>query len=161
MPTNTPAALGYRMPAEWEPHAATWLAWPHNRDTWPEQLAQVQAIYVQLVAGLHSHETVNLLVPDTATAAQVRRLLTAQGLTEDDVVLHQCPTVDAWLRDSGPIFLTSTAGTAQPLALVDWGFNAWGGKYPEMLADNALPQQLADWLGLPRFQPGIVLEGGS
>jgi agmatine deiminase len=161
MPADTPAILGYRMPAEWEPHAATWLAWPHNRDTWPEQLAQVQAIYVQLIAGLQHHETVNLLVHNAATTAQVRKLFTAHGLTEDNLVLYQCPTVDAWLRDSGPIFLTSATGTTQALALVDWRFNAWGGKYPEMLPDNALPQRIADWLGLPRFQPGIVLEGGS
>jgi agmatine deiminase len=161
MPADTPAALGYRMPAEWEPHAATWLAWPHNRDTWPEQLPQVQAIYVQLMAALQNHETVNLLVNDAAAAAQVRRLCIAQGLTENNVVLHLCPTVDAWLRDSGPIFLISTTSTTQAQALVDWRFNAWGGKYPEMLADNALPPWIAAWLGLPRFQPGIVLEGGS
>lgn len=161
MSANAPAALGYRMPAEWEPHAATWLAWPHNRDTWPHQLAQVQAIYVQLIAALQGQETVNLLVNDAATAAQVRRLLATHGLQDNHVVLHQHPTVDAWLRDSGPTFLTPAAGTARPLALVDWRFTAWGGKYPEMLADDDLPRQLADWLGLLRFQPGIALEGGA
>jgi agmatine deiminase len=161
MAANTPAAMGYRMPAEWEPHAATWLAWPHNRDTWPHQLAQVQAIYIQLIAALQSQETVHLLVNDAATATQVRQLLATHGLEAGNVVLHQYPTVDAWLRDSGPTFLTPSLGTARPLALVDWRFTAWGGKYPEMLVDDDLPRQLADWLGLPRFRPGIALEGGA
>jgi agmatine deiminase len=161
MRADTPLALGYRMPAEWEPHAATWLAWPHNRDTWPHQLAQVQAIYGQMIAALQGQETVHLLVNDAAMATQVSEVLAVHGVSTRNLRLHHYPMVDAWLRDSGPAFLTPAPGTGQPLALVDWQFNAWGEKYPEMLADNALPQQIAGWLGLPRFQPGIVLEGGS
>jgi agmatine deiminase len=149
------------MPAEWEPHAATWLAWPHNQDTWPEQLEQVRAIWVQIMAALQAHETVNLLVHNAAMAFQVSQLLAAYHLSVSNLTLRQYPTVDAWLRDTGPIFLTTTARRAPSLALVDWQFNAWGGKYPEMLVDNDLPRQVADWLGLPRFQPGIVLEGGA
>ena len=75
MVAETPASLGYRMPAEWEAHSATWLAWPHNRDTWPHQLEQVQAIYVQIMAALHGQETVRLFVNDAATAAQVSQIL--------------------------------------------------------------------------------------
>jgi agmatine deiminase len=161
MALETPAALGYRMPAEWEPHTATWLAWPHNRDTWPNQLEEVQAIYVQMITALQGQETVNLLVNDTRMASQVSQLLSAHGLHTDTITLYHCPTADAWLRDSGPIFLTPATGTAQSLALVDWRFNAWGNKYPEMLADDDLPRQIADLLGLPSFRPGMVLEGGS
>jgi agmatine deiminase len=161
MVPEIPASLGYRMPAEWEPHAATWLAWPHNRDTWPGRLQQVQAIYAQIITVLQNQESVNLLVNDAAMASQVSRLLMAHGPHTNNITLFQCPTADAWLRDSGPIFLTSATGMVPALGLVDWGFNAWGRKYPEMLVDDGLPRQIADVLGLPRFRPGIVLEGGS
>jgi agmatine deiminase len=149
------------MPAEWEAHSATWLAWPHNRDTWPHQLEQVQAIYVQIIAALQGWEIVQLLVNDTATASQVSQVLTAHGLHMDTVRLLQHPTVDAWLRDSGPTFLRCRTNTTPSLALVDWDFTAWGGKYPDMLSDDALPQYMAESLCLPRFRPGIALEGGS
>jgi agmatine deiminase len=161
MTPDVPASLGYRMPAEWEPHAATWLAWPHNHDTWPNQLEQVQAIYARIITVLQDQEPVNLLVNDAAMASQAARLLTAHGVQADNITLLQCPTTDAWLRDSGPVFVISARGTAPTLGLVDWGFNAWGCKYPEMLGDDDLPRQIADVLGRPRFRPGIVLEGGS
>jgi agmatine deiminase len=160
MNAESPRALGYRMPAEWEPHAATWLAWPHNRDTWPH-LDAVQALYVRMIAALQEQETVHLLVHDADMAAHVSTLLSTHHIPVQNLVLHQHPMVDAWLRDSGPTFLVPAAPTKQPLALVDWHFNAWGEKYPEMLADDTLPQHMAVWLGLPRFRPGIVLEGGS
>jgi agmatine deiminase len=149
------------MPAEWDTHWATWLAWPHNRDTWPAQLEQVQDICVQIIAALHGQERVQLFVNDAATAAQVSQRLTAQGLGLETIRLLQHPTVDAWLRDSGPTFLTRRSAATPSLALVDWGFTAWGGKYPDMLVDDALPQYIAELLGLPRFRPGIALEGGS
>ena len=155
-----PTALGYRMPAEWEPHAATWLAWPHNTVTWPDQLAQVQDIFLRMIAAVHEHETVHLFVHDTATAAAVREHLHRSGVIPTRVVLHERPTADAWLRDSGPIFLTAM-GASQPVAISDWQFNAWGSKYADLLADNDLPQYIATFLDIPRFEPGIVLEGGS
>jgi len=161
MPSDTPAALGYRMPAEWEPHAATWLAWPHNTVTWPDQLAQVQDLFVHMIAALQEHELVHLLVNEAATAAQVRQRLQRCGTPQERVVVHQWRTADAWLRDSGPIFVTAAPGVAPPLALHDWGFNAWGGKYADLLPDNDLPRQIAAYLGVPRFEPGIILEGGS
>jgi agmatine deiminase len=161
MAPNTPASLGYRMPAEWEPHAATWLAWPHNTITWPDQLAQVQDIFLCMIAALQEHETVHLLVNDAASAAQVGQQLHARGVPPVRVVIHQWCTADAWLRDSGPIFLTVASGASQPLAVNDWEFNAWGGKYVDLLPDNALPQQIAAFLEVPRFTPGIVLECGS
>ena len=160
MTPNIPTALGYRMPAEWEPHTATWLAWPQNIITWPDQLAQVQDIFLCMMAAVHEHETVHLLVHDAATAAVVREHLHRSGVTLARVVLHERPTADAWLRDSGPIFLTAT-GASQPVAISDWQFNTWGGKYADLLADNDLPQYIATFLDMPRFEPGIVLEGGS
>ncbi len=163
MPSETPnpQTLGYHMPAEWEPHAATWLAWPHNTETWPDQLSRVQAIYVQLIEALQHSETVHLLVNDAATASQASTALEHRGMRSPHVVFHTYPTVDAWLRDSGPIFVTSAANAHAPLAAVDWQYTAWGGKYPEMLSDNHIPQYIADHLKVPRFEPGMVLEGGS
>jgi agmatine deiminase len=161
MAADTPAALGYRMPAEWEAHSATWLAWPHNRDTWPHQLEQVQAISIQIMAALQGQEIVQLLVNDADTASQVSQILVAHGLRLDTIRLRQHPTVDAWLRDSGPTFVTRPAQVNPSLAVVDWGFTAWGGKYPDMLVDDALPQYIAAQLHLPRFRPGIALEGGA
>src|SRR4030095_9951967 len=97
MAPKIPTALGYRMPAEWEPHAATWLAWPHNTVTWPDQLAQVQNIFLCMSAAVHEHETVHLLVHDTATAVEVRQHLHRSGVILAHVVLHERPTADAWL----------------------------------------------------------------
>jgi agmatine deiminase len=161
MAPDTPVALGYRMPAEWEPHTATWLAWPHNRITWPDQLPEVQHIFLQMIAALHRHELVHVLIPDADTVAQVTAQCRTAGIDLARVRLHEWPIVDAWLRDSGPIFLTAPAGAAQPVAINDWIFNAWGAKYPDLMADTALPQYVARVLDLPRFVPGIVLEGGS
>jgi len=161
MAPDTPAALGYRMPAEWELHAATWLAWPHNTVTWPDQLPQVQETFLSMIAALQEQEIVHLLVNDAATAAQVSQRLSSRGVWLERVRLHQWRTADVWLRDSGPIFLTATAGTSRPLAISDWEFNAWGGKYADLLVDNDLPRQIAAFLGVPRCEPGIVLEGGS
>ena len=114
MMPDTPAALGYRMPAEWEPHAATWLAWPHNEETWPGRLPQVQNIFLAMVETLHQEETVHLLVNDAAAAAHVGRLIRARGFDERAIRLHEIPTADAWLRDSGPIFLTGADPQARP-----------------------------------------------
>ena len=161
MPLETPAAHGYSMPAEWQRHTATWLAWPHNRDTWPHQLAEVQAIYGQIIAALHGHEIVKLLVNDADMAAQALYVLQEQRVPTEHVKLHHYPTADAWLRDSGPTFLTATTDATPCLALVDWQFNAWGGKYPELRVDDALPGWLANVYGLPYYRPNIVLEGGS
>lgn len=161
MHPKTPNALGYRMPAEWEPHTATWLAGPHNTETWPDDLPQVQAICVQLIEALQARETVHLLVDDAAAATHVRAMLAQRDIPLSQVILHIYPTVDAWLRDSAPIFVTSRAHKSAPLAVVDWQFTAWGGKYPEMLPDNTIPQYVATRLHLPRFAPEVVLEGGS
>lgn len=160
MTPDTPAALGYRMPAEWEPHAATWLAWPHNGETWPGRLPQVQNIFLAMVEALHQEETVHLLVNDAAAAAQVGRLIRERGFDDRAIRLHEIPTADAWLRDSGPIFLTG-ADPQVPVAASAWRFNAWGGKYADLQADAGLSQRIASRLGVPCFEPGMVLEGGA
>lgn len=152
---QVPAALGYRMAAQWEPHAATWLSWPHNRDSWPGKFEPVPAIWAQLAEALCRHETVNILAGGAAVMAEAQRMVGALP----NVKLWDIPTNDAWMRDHGPTFLVGPPGT--PPALVDWGYNAWGGKYPPYDDDNRVPARLAQRLGRRRFEPGIILEGGA
>jgi len=157
----TPRELGYRWPAEWEPHAATWLSWPHKRDSWPGKFDPVPAVFVRMVAALVEGERVEILVRDAHDEAQVRALLA--GVSRPDRVgLHRIPTDDAWIRDHGPVFLTRSSGDAKPaLAAVDWGYNAWGGKYPPWELDDRVPSRIAEELDVPVFHPGMILEGGS
>jgi agmatine deiminase len=152
----TPAELGYRMPAEWHPHQATWLTWPKDPETWPDRVPLVEDIFLQMMAALAPHEIVNLLVDDEAAAAAVRTRLAFPGA--ENIHFHKIPTVDSWIRDYGPNFLINdNAG----LAYNDWIFNAWGNKYEELKKDDAIPAHLQSLLNVPRFEPGIVMEGGS
>jgi agmatine deiminase len=156
MTKPTPAELGYHMPAEWRRHQATWLTWPKDPLTWPERVPLVEDIFLQMMATLAPHETVNLLV-DNATAEQgVRRRCNFAGA--ENIRFHLIPTVDSWIRDYGPNFLVSTKGE---LAYNDWIFNAWGNKYEELKQDDSIPARLESLLRVPRFEPGIVMEGGS
>ena len=147
-------AAGFRLPAEWEPHAATWLAWPHRRQTFLGDFADIPPAFVRLVRLVAGYEPVRVIgtgpVLDDARAE-------LQGIT--NVGLIDIPTSDSWLRDTGPIFLTSAAGG--PLRAVVFDFNAWGGKYPPWDADAAVAGQIAAHLGLDTVRPGIVLEGGA
>ena len=154
-PDETPAALGYRWPAEWEDHAATWLAWPHNRNTWPGHFEPIPGRFAAFVRTLARFEPVNIL------AGGQDVMIAARELVGDvpNVRLWDVPTNDAWCRDHGPTFLAGRPGL--PAALVDWEYNAWGGKYPPFDQDNCVPRRIAERLGRRRFQPGIVLEGGA
>jgi agmatine deiminase len=157
---GTPAALGYRMPAEWEPHAGTWLSWPHKADTWPGKLASIPPIWVEMVRALSPGERVHILVNESAPASRVTALLKQGGIEMASVTLHEIPTDDAWARDHGPIFVTRPGPEAR-LAVVKWRFNSWGGKYPPWEQDDRVSEQVAARLDVPLFSPGIVLEGGS
>jgi agmatine deiminase len=157
----TPRALGFRMPAEWAPHAATWLAWPHKEDSWPGNFGPIPGVWVEMVRALAPHEHVNILVNDEPAAARVRHLLRAAQVADAQVTFHLIRTNDAWARDHGPIFVTRWRNGGAELAAIDWIYNAWGGKYPPWEDDDAVPQQIASHLGIRLFEPGIVLEGGS
>lgn len=159
-PAETPAALGYRMPAEWAPHQATWLSWPHNTETWPDELDRVETTMCRCVAALAPHETVHINVRDEAHERHVRELLNEAGVT-GNVRLHHIPTNDAWIRDHGAIFVVRDDEHGRSLAATDWGFNSWGGKYPPWDDDNRVPAQMANLLHVPRFESDIILEGGS
>jgi len=160
-PSVTPASLGFRMPAEWEPHAATWLSWPHKRESWPGNFEPIPDIWITMVRALVPHERVNILSNDSATAASIREQLRAARVPLDNVSLYDIPTDDAWMRDHGPTFVTRRVGARGELAAIDWIYNAWGGKYPPWDRDDAVPTQVAARLDVTVFSPGIVLEGGS
>jgi agmatine deiminase len=153
---STPAELGYRMPAEWHRHTATWLAWPKDPETWPDRVPQVQEIFLRMMAALTPAETVNLLVDDEETEREVRRRCNFPSVK--NIRFLQTPTVDSWIRDYGPNFLISNNGG---LAYNDWIFNAWGNKYEELKKDDSIPARLESLLQARRFEPGIVMEGGS
>jgi agmatine deiminase len=153
---QTPAALGFHMPAEWYPHQATWLSWPKDPETWPDRVAQVEEIYLQMIAALAPHELVNLLVDDAETEQTVRER--CGPAIAASIRFHQLQTVDAWIRDYGPNFLI---GPNSELAYNDWIFNAWGDKYEELKKDDSIPSRLEPILKIQRFSPGIVMEGGS
>lgn len=159
MSAATPRALGYRMPAEWEPHEATWLSWP-RRDgiSFPGRYDAVPALWAAMVAALSPGELVHVNVTDDAQEAEVRAVLAScSGVRSDHVFLHRIPTDEPWCRDHGPTFVVRDA----ELALIDWRFTAWGGKYPPWDRDDAVPARIAALLGVRRFAPGIVMEGGA
>ncbi|HZR83928.1 MAG TPA: agmatine deiminase family protein [Candidatus Binatia bacterium] len=161
---TTPRELGYRWPAEWEPHAATWLAWPHKEASWPGKFEPVPAIFVEMVRALVPGERVEILVLSEEHRAPVARLLRAGGVDLARVGLHVLPTDDAWIRDHGPIFLRRDRradGEGLDVAVTDWGYNAWGGKYPPWEQDDRVPTELASRFGWRVFEPGMILEGGS
>jgi agmatine deiminase len=173
--SQLPAKLGYRWPAEWERHASTWLSWPRNPATWPDHFQSVPAEFATFVRTLAQFEPVNILAGGQAVMQQARELVG----DVPHVTLHDIETNDAWCRDHGPTFLQSRPPTrgAPPssvgrqewhatesrpaLALVDWEYNAWGGKYPPFDKDNQVPRKIAELQGGRLFAPGIILEGGA
>jgi agmatine deiminase len=156
-----PADLGYRMPAEWAPHEATWLAWPHRTSDWPGKFATIPWVYTEIVRHLTRGERVRLLVNVPAAGRRARAALAKAGIDLTRVDFFEWPTDRGWLRDSGPIFVTRPGGRA----VLDWHFNAWA-KYPDWRHDDEIPRRAAEALGLRRWQPTVtgrrvVLEGGS
>jgi agmatine deiminase len=157
----TPAQLGYRMPAEWDPHRGTWLSWPHKEASWPGKFGPVPGIFAAMVRALADREEVHINVAGPAMEGSVRTLLTDHGADTGNVYFHHNPTNDAWCRDHGPTFLQRIHAGRREQAIVDWGYNAWGGKYPPYDLDDVVPTRIGAELGLPVFEPGIIMEGGS
>ena len=151
-----PRELGFRMPAEWHLHSATWLTWPKDPETWPDRVELAQEIFLRMMAALTPYERVNLLVDDETTEQDVR--LRCKFESAANIVFHHLPTLDSWIRDYGPNFLISDQGD---LAFNDWRFNAWGDKYEELKQDDRIPKLLEPVIGARRFEPAIVMEGGS
>ncbi|HWL52616.1 MAG TPA: agmatine deiminase family protein [Chthoniobacteraceae bacterium] len=155
-----PADLGYRMPAEWEPHEATWLSWP-RRDgiSFPGSFDRIPPILAKMVDALSESEHVCINVCDADHENEVREALRRARARTAHVSFHRIPINEPWCRDHGPIFVKRDR--EPKLAVVDWDYNAWGWKYPPFDHDDAVPEAIATRLGLPRFKPGIVMEGGS
>jgi agmatine deiminase len=161
---STPAQMGYRMPAEWEPHAATWLAWPKDPITWPNRVMQAEEVFAQMIEALTPHERVNLLVDHETAEFQVRKTLAKKKIYWPHLFFYHIKTVDSWIRDYGPNFLKRDVETLHATSLHafnHWIFNAWGEKYESLMADTEIPQKLFSFLQIPFFKPEIVLEGGS
>jgi len=157
-PNQTPRALGYHMPAEWEPHDAVWLAWPHDTTSFPH-LEQAESSFADFLGAIHSSERVELLALDSGMQQRATRLLQERGVDFRQVRFHITDYADIWFRDYGPVFVVHRE--AQRLAMTKWIFNSWGNKYDALLKDTRVPYFMNESLGLPIFEPGIVLEGGS
>ncbi len=145
------------MPAEWEPHEATWIAWPHNREDWPGRFMPIPWVYGEIVRKLSRVEKVRILVDDRALAEQARRVLRKAGAVMEALEFYQCPTNRVWTRDYGPIFVKNGRGET---SLTAWRFNAWA-KYDDWRHDAEVPAYIANQLNLPIERTGMVLEGGS
>jgi agmatine deiminase len=166
-PANTPRELGYRMPAEWERHEATWLAWPHNPADWPGKFQTIPWVYAEIVRLLSARELVHILVDDAKSEQRASGIVERTGASLENVRFHIWPTDRVWTRDSGPIFVRNAKGQ---VAITNWRFNAWA-KYDDWHLDDQVPGHVAKLLGLPAWEPGIrrvdgpsqrlVLEGGS
>lgn len=145
------------MPAEWEPHEATWLAWPHNREDWPGKFQPIPWLYAEIVRLLAQREAVRLLVQGEQEEKRVRGILRRAGANLDRVEFHCWPTDRVWTRDSGPIFVRSAEGR---VGLTNWHFNAWA-KYDNWKRDDQIPGRVADLLRLPMWEPCVPMEGGA
>lgn len=157
-----PGEIGFRMPAEWESHAATQLHWPSNRETWPgDRLEKAENVYLNIIYALHASEPVILLVDTGIDPDGVVEKLKIRGVDLSRVSIHHQPINDVWARDCGPIFIKRVNEGKAEFAVTDWIYNAWGEKYPPFDSDNRLPLWFSETFGLTRYEPGMVLEGGS
>jgi agmatine deiminase len=171
----SPRQLGFHMPAEWEPHEATWLAWPHFRDDWPGKFEPIPWVYAEIIRNLSHHERVEVIVKDAKAEKDARKILKLANALNKNVRFHRWATNRVWTRDSGCTFVT--AGPSTPLgmtqrggvAAVKWRFNAWA-KYPNFQHDDKIGSLMAATAKAQEFRPmlletpngkRVVLEGGS
>ncbi len=158
---QSPASLGFRMPAEWEPHAATWLGWPHNKTDWPGKFQPIPWVYAEIVRNLARHERVEILVNDKRSEEQARGILDKANALSEAVSFRRAITNRGWMRDSAPIFIKSK----KSVAAVNFRFNAWA-KYPDWRDDDRASEEIVKWTQLKAWRPEIdgkrvVIEGGS
>ena len=156
----TPREQGYFFPAEFAPHVATWLSWPHKEASWPGKIHTIFPSYAKFIKELVKGEEVKINVANKAMQEFAIQILEKEQVNLSRVHFFMHPTNDAWCRDHGPAFLINPTAT-QPKAIVDWGYNAWGDKYPPYDLDDVIPTLIANHYNYPVFHPGIVMEGGS
>jgi agmatine deiminase len=155
--TQTPRQRGYVMPAEWERHEATWLAWPHNATDWPGKFAAISWLYAEIVRLLAARERVHLIVEGAAAERRAKSMLARAGAALAGVSFHCWRTDRGWTRDSGPIFVRDPEGR---VGLTNWRFNAWA-KYDDWRLDDQLPGRVAKLLSMPEWQPSLELPSGT
>jgi agmatine deiminase len=153
----TPYEQSFRMPAEWAPHAATWIAWPHNPADWPGKFQPIPWVYCEIVRQLSQVEDVHILVNDELAERRATSMLRRQGANLDRLHFHLWRTDRVWLRDSGPIFLKNRQGDT---ALTNWRFNAWA-KYDNWRNDDLIPRHISKLYGIPVFEPSVTLANGK
>lgn len=153
------------MPAEWEPHLATYLVWPHNRETWPGKFEAIPPVFALIAAAIATFEPLRLLVADESIANAARATIlgvAGSAARFDRIAFSVVATNDSWIRDHGPIFVNrAVPGDAPAQVALDFGFNSWGEKYGAFDLDDAVPRRLGERWGFEVLEPGMVLEGGS
>ncbi|MBE2231088.1 MAG: agmatine deiminase family protein [Chitinophagaceae bacterium] len=160
MTRHTPKELGYYFPAEFAPHTATWLSWPHKEASWPGKIHTIFPSYTQFIRELTKGELVRINVADEAMKSFATGHLLQAGVDMEKVDFFFHPTNDAWCRDHGPAFVINPAADIKKM-IIDWGYNAWGNKYPPFDLDDVIPTRIGKHFGIPVYHPGIVMEGGS
>jgi agmatine deiminase len=160
MMTLTPKQLGYYFPAEFEPHVATWLSWPHKEASWPRKIHTIYPYYCEFIKELTASEKVCINVNDEVMKEFAVKHLQAAGVNFDKLQFFFHPTNDAWCRDHGPAFLINPKANHKKI-VVDWNYNAWGNKYPPFDLDDVIPTLIASHYNIPVYNPGIIMEGGS
>lgn len=158
--SKTPKSLGYRFPAEWEEHEATWLSWPHNENSWPDKIEKIYPAYSEFIKILSQDEFVRINVKDEEMRKFAQDCIMQAGADLENIEFYFHETNDAWCRDHGPAFIINK-NAEDPKAIIDWGYNAWGEKYPPYDLDDVIPTKIAKEFNLPVFYPNIVMEGGS
>jgi agmatine deiminase len=155
----TPKDLGFYFPAEWHLHEATWLSFPVNKNTWENRFDRIYPSYFKLIETIAESEKVRINANDLGTIKKIKLLLEKFEISENNIELYAHKTNDSWCRDHGPAFLLNKNKSQK--AIIDWEYNAWGGKYPPFNDDNNVPKQIAKEFNLQIFSPGIIMEGGS
>ncbi len=158
---RTPKDEGYRMPPEWHKHSGTQLHWPENIETWPgEWLIRVERLYLEIIRNLEKYEPVFLFVNTEERKRYVLEQLQENSLEDANIYFQVKKTNDVWARDCGPVFVKRD-GENPEFAITNWGYNAWGEKYPPFDDDDAIPGYFAQKFGIKKYDTGMILEGGS
>jgi agmatine deiminase len=157
---KTPKELGYYFPAEFAKQDAMWLSWPHKEASWPGKIASIYPVYAKFIKHVSEGQQVNINVVDEGMKLMCLQHLREAGALLKNVSMFVHPTNDAWCRDHGPAFLINPNATYKKI-VVDWGYNAWGDKYPPYDLDDVIPTRIANHYNIPVVHPGIVMEGGS
>jgi agmatine deiminase len=158
-PSTMDSKNGFHFPAEWHKHTATWLSWPHKMESWPGKIDLIYPKYCEFIKVVSEGELVRINVTDEEMMAFAKQQLMVAGVDLKQIEFFEFPTNDAWCRDHGPAFLINPE-TKQKV-IIDWGYNAWGNKYPPFDLDDVIPTKIAKHFDLPVYHPGIVMEGGS